>query len=62
MILDVRLKWVGFHRNSVDMGLFLTLIEDCAKDGGEEFLPRCIAFELQIFDDSIAIRLGSGHF
>ena len=24
-------------------------IEDCAKDGGEEFLPRCTAFEVQIF-------------
>ena len=35
----------------------VTGIEDCAKDGSDEFLPRCIAFELQIFTDSIGIRL-----
>ena len=33
------------------------LIKDCAEDGGEEFLPRCTAFELQIFNDSIGIQL-----
>ena len=32
-------------------------IEDCAKDGGKEFFPRYTAFELQIFNDSIGIRL-----
>ena len=32
-------------------------IEDYAKDGGEELLPRCIAFRIQIFNDSIEIRL-----
>ena len=34
-----------------------SLIEDCAKDGGKEFLPRCIAFELQIFNNTIGIPL-----
>ena len=32
-------------------------IEDYAKDDGEYFLPRRIAVELQIFKDSIGIRL-----
>ena len=40
-------------------GCHRTAIEDCVKDGGEEFLPRCIAFEFQIFDDSMGIRLKS---
>ena len=31
-------------------------IDDCAKDGGEELLPRCVAFDLWIFNDSIGIR------
>ena len=34
-------------------------IDDCTKDGGEEVLPRCIAFKLQIFNDSIGDRLKS---
>ena len=37
--------------------MLCVLIEDCAKDGGEEFLPRYVAFELQIVTDSIGIRL-----
>ena len=32
-------------------------IDDCTKDGGEEFLPRCTAFELRTFGDFIRIRL-----
>ena len=32
-------------------------MEDCAKDSREEFLPRCIALELQIFTDSIGTLL-----
>ena len=34
-------------------------IEDCAKDGSGNFLLRCIAFELQIFTDSIGSQLKS---
>ena len=32
-------------------------IDDYAKDGGDELLPRCIAFELRILNDSAGIRL-----
>ena len=35
----------------------LVLIDDYAKDGGEELLPRCTAFYLQIFTNSIGTRL-----
>ena len=30
-------------------------IEDCAKLAARNFLPRCIALELQIFNDSVVI-------
>ena len=32
-------------------------IDDYAKDGGEELLPRCNVFLLQILNNSIGIRL-----
>ena len=32
-------------------------MDDHAKDGGEELLPRCIASELCFFNDLIGIRL-----
>ena len=44
--------WILTQKRSVS-----ATIEDCAKDGGEGFLPRCIAFELPIFNDSTGIRL-----
>ena len=34
---------------------FVLAIDDCAKDGGEELLPRCIAIEAEIFKKSIGI-------
>ena len=34
-----------------------TAVDDCTKDDGEEFLSRCIAFELRILSDSLGIRL-----
>ena len=32
------------------------VIDDCAKDGGKEFLPRCIAFFYRIPIESLRIR------
>ena len=48
-IVVIKLMWLNFF--------FIFLIEDCAKDGGEDLFRRSIAFELQIFNDSIGIRL-----
>ena len=32
------------------------IIDDCTKDGNEESLTRCTAFELRILNDSVGIR------
>ena len=46
--------------NDIHLGkihhIIVISIDDYAKVGGKELLPRCIAFELRIFNDSIGIH------
>ena len=47
-----------WHRSSKHkVGFKTSRINDYTKDGGEKPLPRCIASELRIVNDSIGIQL-----
>ena len=54
-VKDQIMKLVSWKEPNVI--IIVSIIDNYAKDGGEELLPRCIAFELRMLNDCMGIRL-----
>ena len=48
---------VSVFESMMLMITLIALIAENTEDGGEDFLPRCVAFVLGIVNESIGIRL-----
>ena len=52
----VRASYACLFAHCKNLGINYSPFRDCAKDGGEEFLPRCTAFFNRIPIESVRIR------